>query len=52
MEYQTFVKFSLIVEGTTEKVKQYIMPLELLNNKKIYFLIKNYFLNTAERLKQ
>jgi hypothetical protein len=40
----TFFAFSIIVEGTTEKVLQFIMPLEFLYNKNLCFIEqKMYF---------
>jgi len=39
-----FLAFLIIVEGTTEKVLQFIMPLELLYNKNLGFIEqKNIF---------
>jgi hypothetical protein len=46
----TFLAFSLIIEGATEKVLQFIMPLKSIHNKNLGFVEqKNVFLNTAER---
>jgi len=47
-----FFAFSIITEGTTEKVFQFIMPLKSICNKTLVSLNKNVFLNTAERSKQ
>ncbi len=45
--------FSLIIEGTTEKVLQFIMPLKSIYNRNFGFIEqKNVFLNTTERFKQ
>jgi hypothetical protein len=42
--------FSLIIEGTTGKVFQFIMPLKLIYYKKtLVSLNKNVFLKTAEK---
>jgi hypothetical protein len=35
---QRFFTFSLIIEGTTEKVLQFIMPLELIYSKNFGFI--------------
>jgi hypothetical protein len=52
MEQQVFA-FSLIIEGTTEKVLQFIMPLESIYNRNFGFIKqKNVFLNTTESFMQ
>jgi hypothetical protein len=39
-----FFAFSIIIEGTTEKVLQFIMPLESIYNKNLGFIEqKTYF---------
>jgi hypothetical protein len=48
----THFRLSLIIEGTTGKVSQFIMPLKSIYNKKICFKNKNVFLNIAKRLTQ
>jgi len=51
MEQHIF-KFSFIKEGATEKVSKFIMPLDLIFNKNIFFHEqKSIFLNIAESLK-
>ncbi len=45
----TLFAFSLFIEGTTEKVLQFIMPLKVIDN--IHWT-KNVFLNTTEKFKQ
>jgi hypothetical protein len=43
----------MIIEGTTEKLSQFIVQLGSINNKKPWFhWTKNVFLNTTERFKQ
>jgi hypothetical protein len=52
METHIFA-FSLIIEGTTEKVLQFILPLKSIYNKNLGFVEqKNVFLNTTERFQQ
>ncbi len=44
---------SNIIEGTTEKMMQFLMPLKSRNNQNLGFIKqKNVFLNTTERFKQ
>ncbi len=43
---------SLIAEGTTENISQFIMPLNLIYNKNIFEINKNVFLIVIERLNQ
>jgi hypothetical protein len=53
MEQHIFFAFSLIIEGTTEKVLQLIMPLKSIYKQNLGFIEqKMFFLNTTERLKQ
>ncbi len=48
-----FFAFSIIIEGTTEKVMQFMMPLKSIYNKNLGFIEQNnVFLNTTERFKQ
>ncbi len=47
-----FFAFSIIIEGTTEKVMQFMMPLKSVYNKNLGFMEKNVFLNTTDRFKQ
>jgi hypothetical protein len=47
-----FFTFSLTVEGATEKVWPFIMPLKSIYNKNAGFTQQNVFLNTTEKLKQ
>jgi hypothetical protein len=48
-----FFAFSLIIEGTTEKVLQFLMPLELIYSRNFGFIEqKNVFLNPTESFKQ
>jgi hypothetical protein len=48
-----FFAFSLIIEATTEKVLQFIMPLELIYSRNFGFIEqKMYFLNPTESFKQ
>jgi hypothetical protein len=48
-----FFAFSWIIEGTTEKVLQFIMPLESIFNKNLGFVERtNLFLNTTEGFEQ
>ncbi len=50
---QQFFAFSLIIEGTTEKLLQFIMPLQLIYNQNLGFIEQKIkFLNTTERFKQ
>jgi hypothetical protein len=50
---QCIFAFSLIIEGTTEKVLQFIMPLRSIYNRNFGFTEqKNVFLNTTESFKQ
>jgi hypothetical protein len=49
----TFFAVSLIIEGTKEKVLQFIMPLKSVFNQNLGFIEqKNVFLKTTGRLKQ
>ncbi len=44
--------YSLIIEGTTEKVLQLIMPLKSIYNQILGFVVQKYvLLNTTERFK-
>jgi hypothetical protein len=53
MEQQVFFAFSLIIEGTTEKVLKFIMTLKSIHNRNFGFIVqKNVFLNTTESFKQ
>jgi hypothetical protein len=45
-----FFTLLLIVEGTTEKVSQFIMPLMSICKKMLCLKKQKYFLNIAERL--
>jgi hypothetical protein len=46
-------EFSLIIEGTTEKVLQFIMPLASIYGRNFGFIWQNnVFLNTTKSLKQ
>jgi hypothetical protein len=48
----TFFVFSLIIEGTTKKVLQFIMPYKSIYNKNLGFIEqKNVFSNSTDRLK-
>jgi len=48
-----FFAFSLIIEGTTEKVLQCMMPFKSVHNRNFGFIEqKNVFLNTTESFKQ
>ncbi len=51
IEQQVFA-FSLIEEGTTEKVLQFMMPLKSIHSQTMFCSTKNVFLNTTERFKQ
>jgi hypothetical protein len=52
MEQRIFT-ISLIIEGATEKVLQFQMPLKSIYNKNTWFhLTKNVILNTTKRFKQ
>ncbi len=52
MEQHVFA-FSLIIEGTTEKMLQFIMPLKTINNQNFGFIEqKKIFSNTTESFKQ
>ncbi len=43
----------MIIEGTAEKVLQFILPLKSIYIKKTFgFIQQNVFLNTEERFKQ
>jgi hypothetical protein len=44
-----FFKLSFIIEGTAEKVLQFIMPLKSNNNRNVCFNEKNVFLDIVER---
>jgi hypothetical protein len=49
----TFFAFSLIEEGITEKVLQFMMPLKSIYSQNIGFVEqKNVFLNTKKRFKE
>jgi hypothetical protein len=48
----TFFAFSIIIEGTTENVMQFIMPLKSIYNKNFGFIEKNVFMKITERFKQ
>jgi hypothetical protein len=47
-----FFTFSLNIEGTTEKVLQFQMPVKSIYNQKMGFIEQIVILNTTERLKQ
>jgi hypothetical protein len=48
-----FFAFSLIIEGTTEKVLKFIMPLKSIHNRNFGLIEqKNVFLNPTESFKQ
>ncbi len=48
-----FFAFSLIIEGTTEKVLQFILALKSIYSRNFGFIAqKNIFLNTTESFKQ
>ncbi len=47
-----FFAFSLFIEGATEKVLQFIMPLKSIYIKNLGFIEKKIFFNTTERFKQ
>ncbi len=50
MEQHVFLAFWLIIEGTTEKVFQLIMPLKSVYNQNLGFIQqKNVFINTTDR---
>jgi hypothetical protein len=52
MEQHIFA-FSLIIEGTTEKALQFIMPLKTIYHQNLGFIEqKNVFLNTTDSFKQ
>jgi hypothetical protein len=46
---QHIFAFSLIIEGTTQKALQFVMPLKTSNNKNFRFIEKNVF-DTTLRL--
>jgi len=46
------IAFSLIIEGTTEKVLKFLMPIMSIFNQNLGFNEKNVFLDTTERSKQ
>jgi hypothetical protein len=48
----TIFAFSLIIEGTTEKVLEFLMLIMSIFNQKPWFQRKKVFLNTTERSKQ
>jgi hypothetical protein len=50
-EHRIFA-FSLIIEATTEKALQFLMPIKSIFNQNLGFDEKNVFLNTTERFKQ
>ncbi len=53
MEKHDFFTFSLIIDGTTDKVLQFIMPFWSIYNKNLGFVEqKNVFLNNRERFKK
>jgi hypothetical protein len=48
-----FFTFSLVIEGTTEKVLQFKMPVSSIYNQNLGFIEqKNVILNTTDRFKQ
>jgi len=50
MEQHVFVSFSLIIEGTTEKVPKFKMPSQVnLQQKPWFHSTKMYFLSTTEK---
>ncbi len=52
MEQHVFT-FSLVIEGTTEKVLQFEMPVRSMYNQNLGFIEqKNVIVNTTERFKQ
>ncbi len=51
MEQHVFT-ISLIIEGATEKVLQFMLPLKSIYKKSFGLTLKNVFLNTAERLEK
>ncbi len=51
MEQHVFA-FSLIIEGTTENVLQFLMPLKSIYNKNLGFIEQKCFLNTTDGFKQ
>ncbi len=51
MEQHIFA-FSLIIEGTTEKVLKFLTPIMSIFNQNLGFNQKNVFFDTAERSKQ
>ncbi len=48
MEQRVFA-FSLIIEGTTEKVLQFIMPLKSINNRNFGFIEQKMYFLTLQR---
>ncbi len=49
MEQHVFFAFLSIIEGTTEEVLQFIIPLKSIYNRNFGFIEqKMYFLNTAK----
>ncbi len=53
MEQHVFFTILMIIEGTTEKVLQFILPLKSIYILKNFsFIQQNVFLNTKERFKQ
>ncbi len=51
IEHRIF-KFSMIIEGATEIVTQFIMPPKFISTKNLYLNEQNVFFNTTEGLKQ
>ncbi len=52
MEQHVFA-FSVLIEGTREKVVQFIIPLKSIYNRNFGFIEqKMYFLNTAESFRE
>jgi len=47
-----FFAFSLIIEGATERVLQFIMPLKPICNRNFGFIEQKVFLNNTESFKQ
>jgi hypothetical protein len=48
----TFYEFSLIIDGPTEKLLQFIIPLSQFTTETLVSWNKNVFLNTTESFKQ
>ncbi len=50
--HTTFIAFSFVIEGTSKKVLQFLMTLELICKKNFFWMNKVFIMNTTIRFKQ